>query len=79
MVWLSFINVSSITLPLSWTNYKVDEEDITLYSNHKVLKSLGLYQAKIYGSTNFDTSKLAVEVPCSHKCIFTSSRCNVST
>jgi hypothetical protein len=42
-------------------------------------RSLGLDQTKIYGSTNFDTSKLAIGVPCAHICIFIGSRCNVNT
>jgi hypothetical protein len=42
------------------TNHKVDEEDKNFYLDHKVLRSLGLDQADIYGSTNFDTTKLAI-------------------
>jgi hypothetical protein len=53
------------------TNHKVDEEDKTLYLDHKVSKSLGSDKVEIYGSTNFDTSKLASGVSCVHKCIFT--------
>jgi len=61
------------------TKYKANEEDKTLYLDHIVLKILGLDQTEIYGSTNSDTSKLVVGVPCAHKCIFIGSRCNVNT
>jgi hypothetical protein len=46
------------------------------YLDHKVLKSLGLYQVKIHRSTNFDTSKLVVGISCAHKCITIGNRCN---
>jgi hypothetical protein len=55
------------------TNHKVDEEDVTLYLDHKVSKSLGLDEVQIYGNINF-----ASRVSCSHKCIFIGNRCNVS-
>jgi hypothetical protein len=38
------------------TNHKADEEDITHYLDHRMLRSLGLNQAEIYGSTNFVTT-----------------------
>jgi hypothetical protein len=60
-------------------NHKVNEEDKTFYLDHKVSRSLGSDQTKIYGSTKSDTSKLVVGVPCPHICIFTDSRCNVNT
>jgi len=59
------------------TNHKVDEEDKTVYLDYKQSGNLGSNQTKICGSTNFDTSKLAVRFPCVHKCIFTSNKCNV--
>jgi hypothetical protein len=46
------------------TNQQVDEENGTLYLDRRVLKSLGSDQAKVHGSTNFDTSKLAIGVMC---------------
>jgi hypothetical protein len=61
------------------TNDKADEEDITLYLDHKISTSLGLDQVEIYESIDSDTSKLAFEVSCSHRCIFIGNRCNVST
>jgi hypothetical protein len=59
------------------TNYQVDEENETLYLDHRVSKSLGLDQEKVHGSTNFNTSKLANGVSCAHGCIIVGSRCNV--
>jgi len=59
------------------TNYQVDEENETLYLDHKMLRNLGLDQEKVHGSTNFDTSKLANGVSCAHVCIIVGSRCNV--
>jgi hypothetical protein len=59
------------------TNYQVDEENETLYLNHRMLRSLGSNQEKIHGNTNFDTSKLANGVSCAHRCIIIGSRCNV--
>ncbi len=59
------------------TKYKVDEEDKTFYLDHRMLRNLGSYQAKIHRSTNFDTSKLAIGVSCAHKCIIIGNRCNV--
>ncbi len=38
---------------------------------------MGLDQAEIHGSTNFNTSKLVVGVSCAHKCIIVGSGCNV--
>jgi hypothetical protein len=58
-------------------NHKADEEEITLYLDHRVSKSLGLDKIKIYGSTNSDTSKLVGGISCAHKCICISSRWNV--
>jgi hypothetical protein len=55
------------------TNNKADEEDKTLYLDHRMLKNLGLDQVEIYGSI-----KLTTGVPCAHKCIFIGNRCNVS-
>jgi len=46
------------------TNYQVDEENVTLYLDHKVLRSLGSYQEKVHGNTNSNTSKLANGVSC---------------
>jgi hypothetical protein len=51
------------------TNHQVDEENKTLYLDHKMSTSLGLNQAEVHGSTNFNTSKLVVGVSCAHKCI----------
>jgi len=51
------------------TNHQVDEEKKTLYLDHKMSTSLGLNQAEVHGSTNFNTSKLVVGVSCAHKCI----------
>ncbi len=47
--------------------------------NYKMSRNLGSNQAKIYGSTNFDTSKLVAGFPCAHKCIFIGNKCNVNT
>jgi hypothetical protein len=60
-------------------NYKVDDEDITIYLEHRVLRNLGSNQIKIYGSTNSDTSKLVVGISYAHKCIIIGSRWNVGT
>jgi hypothetical protein len=60
-------------------NYKVDEEDKTIYLDHKVLENLGSNQTKIYGNTNYDTSKLAFGISYAHKCIIIGNRCNVGT
>jgi len=51
------------------TNHQVDEENKTLYLDHKMSTSLGLNQVEVHGSTNFNTSKLVVGVSCAHKCI----------
>jgi hypothetical protein len=51
------------------TNHKANEEDKTLYLDHKMSKNLRSNQAEIYGSTNFDNSKLAIGVPCARICI----------
>jgi hypothetical protein len=59
------------------TNHQVDEENKTLYINHKLLRSLGLDQVKVHGSTNFNTSKLAIEVSCARICIIVGNGCNV--
>jgi acyl-[acyl carrier protein]--UDP-N-acetylglucosamine O-acyltransferase len=40
---------------------------------------MGLNQAKVHGSTNFDTSKLVIGVSCAHKWIIIGNRCNVGT
>jgi hypothetical protein len=61
------------------TNHKAYEEDKTLYLDHKVSKSLGSDQVEIHGSTDFDTSKLAIGISCAHRCIIIGSRCNVGT
>jgi hypothetical protein len=58
-------------------DHEVDEENITLYMDHKMLKNLGLDKAKVHGSINFNTSKLVVIVSCAHVCIIIGSRCNV--
>ncbi len=58
------------------TNQKVDEENGTLYLDHRASKNLGFDQAKVHGSTNLDTSKLAIGVACAHRCIIVGSRCN---
>jgi len=58
-------------------NYKADEKDVTIYLDHKVLRSLGSNQTKIYGNTNFDTSKLVVGISYAHRCIIIGNRCNV--
>jgi hypothetical protein len=57
--------------------YKSDEENKTFYLDHRVLKNLGSNQVEIHGSTNSDTSKLAIGVSCAHICIIVGSRCNV--
>jgi len=49
------------------------------YLDHKVSTSLGLDQAKVHGSTNYNTSKLEVGISCAHKCIIIGSGCNVGT
>jgi hypothetical protein len=77
MVWLNFIDVSLEFCLYHGTNHRVDEEKETLYLDHKVLRSLRLDQAKVHGSTNFDTSKLAIGISCAHECIIVGSRCNV--
>jgi hypothetical protein len=61
------------------TNYQADEENGTLYLDHKVSKKLGLDKKKLHGNNDSDTSKLANGVSCAHKCIIVSSRCNVGT
>jgi hypothetical protein len=58
------------------TNHQIDEENRILYLEHKVLRSLGSNQVEIYGSTNSNTSKLAVKVSCAH-IIIIGNRCNV--
>jgi hypothetical protein len=37
------------------TNHKADEENKTLYLDHKVLRIMGSYQEEIHGSTNSNT------------------------
>jgi hypothetical protein len=59
------------------TNHQVDEENETLYLDHRMSRSLRLDQAKVHGSTNSDTSKLAIGVSCARECIIVGSRCNV--
>jgi hypothetical protein len=44
-----------------------------------MLRNLRSNQTKIYGSTNFDTSKLVIGISYAHKCIIIGSRCNVGT
>jgi hypothetical protein len=46
------------------TNHQVDEENKILYMDHRMLKSLGSNQAKVHGSTDSNTSKLAIGVSC---------------
>jgi hypothetical protein len=48
------------------TNHQVDEENRTFYLDHKMSRSLGSNQAKVHGSTNFNTSKLVIGVSCAH-------------
>jgi hypothetical protein len=48
------------------TNYEFDEENQTLYLDHRMSRSLGLYQVEVHGSTNFNTFKLAIGVSCAH-------------
>ncbi len=79
MVWFSFIDVSSRLCLYHGTNHKIDENNKTFYLGHKVSKSLGSYQVKIHGNINFDTPKLAVRVPCAHRCIIVNNTCNVGT
>jgi hypothetical protein len=59
------------------TNHQVDEENETLYLDHKMLRNLGSNQAEVHGSTNSNTSKLAIRVSWAHKCIIVGNRCNV--
>jgi hypothetical protein len=61
------------------TNHKVDEENRTLYLDHKVSKNLGSDQIKIHGSTNSNTCKLGIRVSCAHECIIICNKCNVGT
>ncbi len=61
------------------TNHQVDEVNKTLYLDHIMFKGLGLDQAEVHGSTNFNTSKLTIGVSCAHICIIVGSRCNVGT
>jgi hypothetical protein len=58
------------------TNQQVDEENETLYLDHKVSRNLGLNKKRVHGSTNYDISKLANGVSCAHKCIIIGSMCN---
>jgi hypothetical protein len=58
------------------TNHQVDEENRTLYLDHKMLRSLGLDQVKVHGSIDFNTSKMVVGVSCAHICIIVSSGYN---
>ncbi len=58
-------------------NHQVDEENGTLYLDHLVSKNLGLDKVEVHGSTNYNTSKLAIGVSCAHKCIVVGNRCNV--
>jgi len=51
----------------------------TIYLDHRVLKSLGSNQTKIYGSTNSDTKKLEAGISYTHICIIIGNRCNVGT
>jgi hypothetical protein len=59
------------------TNYKADEEDVTIYLDHRIFKNLGSNQTKIYGNTNFDPSKLVVGISYAYICIIIGNRCNV--
>jgi hypothetical protein len=61
------------------TNHQVDEENKTFYIDHRMSKSLGSNQAEVNGSTDSNTSKLAVGVSCAHECIIVGNRCNVGT
>ncbi len=61
------------------TNHQVDEENITLYLDHIMSRSLGSYKKEVHGSTDSNTSKLAVGVSCAHRCIIVGNRCNVGT
>jgi hypothetical protein len=61
------------------TNHQVDEQNGTFYLDHRVLRSLGSDQAEVHGSTNSNTSKLAIGVSRAHKCIIVGNRCNVGT
>jgi hypothetical protein len=60
-------------------NYQVNEENKTLYLDHKMLRSLGSNQVEVHGSTNFNTFKLVVIVSCAHICIIVGNGCNVGT
>jgi hypothetical protein len=40
-------------------------------------KTLGSDQVEVHGSTDSNTSKLAIGVSCAHICIIISSKCNV--
>jgi hypothetical protein len=68
-------NFAFIMAPIT----KLVKKTEPFYLDQKVSKNLGLDQVETYGNTNFDTSKLVATIPCAHKCIFTSSRCIVST
>jgi hypothetical protein len=59
------------------TNHKANEEDKNFYLDHKVLRNLGSYQAKIHRSNNSNTSKWVDGISCAHKCIIVGSRSNV--
>jgi hypothetical protein len=48
------------------TNQQVDEENKTFYLDHKMSRNLGLDQAKVHGSTDSNTSKMAIGVSCAH-------------
>jgi hypothetical protein len=61
------------------TNHQVDKENKTFYLDHIMSNNLGLDQAKVHGSIDSNTSKLAVGVSCAHICIIVGSGCNVGT
>jgi hypothetical protein len=46
------------------TNHQVDEENKTFYMDNKMLRNLGSDQIEVHGSSNFNTSKLAVGISC---------------
>jgi hypothetical protein len=77
MVWLSFINVSSRTLLLSWHQSQSWWGKQNPLFGPQGVKNLRSNQAKIHGSTNFDTPKLIVGVSCAHRCIIIGNMCNV--
>jgi hypothetical protein len=46
MVWLGFIDVSQKLCLYHGINHKANEEDVTIYLDHRVLRSLGSNQTK---------------------------------